>query len=173
LLQKRIARALKKNSARRVTLNFKDARRIGILFLIQQEGQHQAMNRFVDVLKKEGKMMEAMTWFSQAHGSPYNFPYNFFTEKDIDATGKLKSQEVDRFIEQPFDYLYCICNQRHLVFDYILAKSQAKCRIGKHAPDSEKFFELMVTGKDNEPEDHLMQNMLHYTQAIANNTGLL
>jgi hypothetical protein len=85
------------------------------------------------------------------------------------ALGKIKSREVQKFIETPFDYLYCITVSHFLPFDTILMKSNAKCRIGRYFPEQEACYELMLDLKEGEGVDHLIEQMLHYTKKLTKN----
>jgi len=169
-MEKRIVQAKKQNNAKRFTKNYQDAYEIGLLFYIKNETQYDAMNDFYRSLRAEGKKVEALTFFTLKNDSPYNFPYHFITEEDIGWDGKIKSEKAHSFIEKPFDYLYTVSLDTMLLFDYILAKSKARCRIGSYYDEARTdFFELMVTGEGIETEGQLIEKMKGITQAIQKN----
>lgn len=157
------------SDAVRTTSNYQDAKSIGILFKIEDDEKHDALNTFVKQLQQEGKDLTLLTYFERLENNPYNFRYEFFSKKDISTLGKIKSRPVQNFIETPFDYLYCITVNHFLPFDYILLKSQAKCRIGRYFPDQESCFELMLDLKEEEGVDELIKQMLHYTKKLTKN----
>ena len=158
-----------KNDAERATSNYQEAKSIGILFKIEDDDKHDALNNFVKKLQGEGKELMLLTYFERLDNNPYNFKYDFFSKKHMTALGKIKSREVQKFIETPFDYLYCITVSHFLPFDTILMKSNAKCRIGRYFPEQEACYELMLDLKDGEGVDHLIEQMLHYTKKLTKN----
>ncbi|OJJ15753.1 hypothetical protein BKI52_36130 [marine bacterium AO1-C] len=157
------------SSATRATSNYQDAKNIGILFKIEDDEKHDALNAFVKTLQSEGKNLTLLTYFERLENNPYNFRYEFFSKKDITTLGKIKSRPVQNFIETPFDYLYCVTVNHFLPFDSILLKSQAKCRIGRYFPEQESCFELMLDLKETNGVDELIQQMLHYTKKLTKN----
>jgi len=168
-LKKRIQGALKRNKAPRQTLNYADARKIGLLFLLENGNGHDALNRFVRRIKTEGKQVEALTLMGEKHGNPYKFNYNFITSDQLSFLGALESESAQNFIESKFDYLYCISQQESLIFDYILATSQAKCRIGQFQEGKADFYEMMVHEEAQGSVKKILETMLHYTKAISHN----
>jgi len=153
----------------RATSNYQDAKNIGILFKIEDDEKHDALNEFVKTLQNEGKNLTLLTYFERLENNPYNFRYEFFSKKDITTLGKIKSRPVQNFIETPFDYLYCVTVNHFLPFDSILLKSQAKCRIGRYFPEQESCFELMLDLKETNGVDELIKQMLHYTKKLTKN----
>ncbi|MBX2844303.1 MAG: hypothetical protein KTR26_21225 [Flammeovirgaceae bacterium] len=160
------SRAVKRNKAKRISTNYSEVKSVGILFLIENDSHHEAMNKFVKGLMKEGKKVEAMTYFTREHDNPYNFSYNFFDEKDISLTGGLKGEKVVAFMEKEFDYLFFVALKQTLAFDFILASSKAKCRVGPFFEGKEEFFELMVNLGSGEGVNKLIDGMKHYTKEI-------
>lgn len=168
LLKFRTKRAIKK-ATKRQTLNYKDAKTIGILFKVAEEDKHDYINTFVHTLKKEGKSVEALTYFNRDHDNPYNFKYSFFTDKDVSVLGEIKSESVKSFMQKDFDYLYCITREDITVFDHILSKSQAKCRVGRYEDGKTHLYEMMLNFKDDTKLDEIIQEIHHYTKAITHN----
>ena len=168
-LKQRIAKAIKQNKATRKTPNFHEAKEIGLLFYTESPDQFEEMNLFYRLLKNEGKKVEALTFFVLKNDSPYNFPYHFITEADITWDGKINSDNASLFIEKKFDFLFCVCTKHLLVFDYLLAKSQAYCRVGSFQDSAIDFFELLVAAETSQTEGEIIEMMLKTTQAITNN----
>ncbi|MGD1840259.1 MAG: hypothetical protein ACFB0B_05090 [Thermonemataceae bacterium] len=156
----------------RQTVNYKDAHNIGILFSSSHEENHKAINYFVKLLQKDGKKIHVLAYFEEKHTNPFDFRFDFFTKQDIDSHGRVQCLQANEFMEKRFDYLYCI-NPQHLgYFEYILHRSQAKCRVGKYHPESVGSFELMINTLDCADTVDLILQMLHYTKGlITHNSG--
>jgi len=168
LLRYRTKKAVKLNTSRKA-LNYKDAKSVGILFKVAEEDKHDYINDFVHTLEKEGKRVEALTYFTRDHDNPYNFKYSFFTDKDVSVLGEIKSESVKSFISKRFDYLYCLTREDISVFDHILSKSQAKCRIGKYDEHKTHLYELMINVSEHTKLDKIIRDLHHYTKALVHN----
>ena len=90
--------------------------------------------------------------------------FDFFTLKDLTFWGKIESPDADKFIETPFDYLYCIDNVSNPLILNVLARSKARCRIGKFSKKDNPFFELMI--EQNGTIKNLIENMYKYTKQL-------
>lgn len=162
---------LQKNNVEipRQALNYAEVREVGILFNMREDANHQVLNDFVATLRKDNKNVTALAYFERESSNPYNFPFEFFRKKDISTLGKIKSDAVERFKNKNFDYLFCINTINFPPFDNILLHSNAKCRIGMFHEGQEAEFELMIAIKENDGEDILMNQMLHYVKNLRTN----
>ena len=70
---------------------------------------------------------------------------------------------VDHF-NFAFDYLFYIDNEPNPLIINLLAKSKAKCRVGRYADDIEPYFELMIESKDG--VKGLIDSMYKYTTLL-------
>ncbi|TAH17546.1 MAG: hypothetical protein EAZ08_13555 [Cytophagales bacterium] len=160
---------LQKN-IRRQTLNYDEASIIGVLLKSEDPAMTQAVQNFLQRLAKDHKKVTVVVYHTTSENViNFQFQHYSFTEKEIDNWGSIRSEIVENFILQSFDYLYCISKEEEPVFQYILAKSQAKCRIGKYNPKNEVFFEMMINQKPEQGIDIFIEQALHYTKSITYN----
>ena len=169
LLQLRNKYGHKPSNVRRITVNYSQAKQIGILFHIQSEQAHDMLNQFVAKLKKDGKQITALAFFEREASNPYSFSFDFFRQKDISATGTIRSETVNQFIQTPFDYLYCIQSMPFPPFDYILTQSHAKCRIARIFEEQDVISDLSIALPEQADESELIRKMQHYTEQITEN----
>lgn len=156
-------------TVQRKTLDYAKAQSVGILFGLPENGTHQAINAFVSKLAAEGKQVEALSFFERQHHNPYQFKFDFFTHKDIDFTGQIKSEVVQKFIAQKFDYLFCIAPQPLPELDYILLQSKALCRVGVYDESRLACFELMISTRPTDELNTTINTMLNYTKTFTKN----
>ncbi len=150
----------------RYTLNYEDARDIGVLFSHSNDENPKAINYFVKLLQKDKKNVKALAYFEEKHSNPYDFRFDFFTAKDIDSKGVIHSLQVEEFVQKEFDYLYCVNVVEFPPFHYIMKRSHAKFRIGKFYPEMLDSFELMIDIGDNKNAVDLILQMLHFTKTL-------
>lgn len=151
----------------RHTINYKEAKRIGILFQTTKQQSTEWFQNLKDRFKKDGKEVELLGFVPKA---PQNdLEEDFFTSKDISISGKIASDKVREFVNKEFDYLYCISEENSAVFDSILAESRAKCRVGRYSQRKDMLYEMMIHIKPEDSYHTLVDEMLKYTKAIAYN----
>ncbi|HYG37788.1 MAG TPA: hypothetical protein VD908_04180 [Cytophagales bacterium] len=159
-----------KNQPVRFNINYNQAQTIGILFSSENIENIDALTNFVKMLQQDGKQVKALTFHHTENKKSlhtYNFNHHVITDKDISNFGEIKSFLADDFINAEFDYLLCIDNNPSIVFENILQKSKAKCRIGKFI-EGQGYYELMIKINENEGTDALMKQMYHYVKTIKN-----
>jgi hypothetical protein len=165
-LSMRARNIAEQNKLPRRTLNYRDAKRIGIAY--QADGvRPELIGQFIDRLKKEGKQVEVLAFFQQ-RPQEQAIEIPFFSHKDVTLFGRIESPAVARFVSQEFDYLYCISEAEAAALEQVMALSKAKCRVGRYL-DNSMLYELMIQLKPEQGLDHLVEEMMRYTKAIANN----
>jgi hypothetical protein len=167
LLARRAKALASKLHLPRHTINYKEAKRIGILFETTKKQPSEWMNGLRERLQKEGKEVELLGFFSKP--PQQETEEAFFTSKDISISGKIASDKVDAFVKKEFDYLYCISEEDSAVFDSILAESRAKCRVGRYNSKKNMLYELMIHLRPEDNYNTLVDEMLKFTKAIAYN----
>jgi hypothetical protein len=164
----RIRNALKNHHPERKMIPYHRAKNIGVLFNSQYEGkQAQFINQFFRRLRDDGKNVKSLTCLMHERSNPFDFKFDFFSEKDLSLAGELKSDVVDRFINADFDYLFCLNETPFLPFDFVLAQSKARFRIGLYQEEKPGFFELMVSPVKGQELDSVLSEMLDYTRRIS------
>lgn len=170
LFNARNKRTAKKTHHKHSTPNYKEAKKIGILFHLKNDEYAKNLNHFVQTLKDEGKKVKALTFFDWQGSSPYDFQFDFFNKKEISTLGKIKSSSVENFIQEDFDYLYCINIEHFPSFDSIMIQSRAKFRLGKFFAEGEKqCYEMMIFQQEGDKEDKLIEQIWHYSREIKHN----
>lgn len=157
----------KQEEISRASISYDTADEVGILFSFQKQEQYQALNDFVSHLRADGKKVSILSYADQDDSQFCDFEYQRFTSKDITLSGKIRSREARDFADSRFDYLYCVNVDRAPVLEDLLRKSQAKCRMGRFFKSRRDCLDLMVDLKGRPEEDHLMKDMMRYTQTFS------
>jgi len=158
--------AIKSTKAVRETSGFSNSLSIGILFTYSDKHNFALVNEMVDKLEKEGKNTSSITYIMKI-GEDDNYQFPFFNIKDVDFWGRWKKMEVNNFIELPFDYLLNLDLKINNVTQNILARSMAKCRVGRYEEGKSDFFELMIDHKEDKYEQYINQ-VYHYIKNLRN-----
>ena len=159
----------KRRSVLRTNVGFQQAHDIGILFNASTMQQYDAISRLVAQLEKLGKRVIGLCYATTPVVA--NSPFPIITDRDVKLWGTVAHPQAKVFIGTPFDYLYQLDLEGHPILDYLLAKSNAKCRVGHYSTARSNLFEIMITlsreqGKGSDVEV-LIEQMLHYTQLLV------
>lgn len=135
-----------KNSAHinRKTVSYNEAKSIGVLFNAQSQQEIEVVNKFISTLQKGGKKVNTLTYFKKKEVEEHDFSFEYFTDENVDVFGKVQSEVVDDFVGRDFDYLFYIATSDEAPYDFVLANSKAKCRVGRKVEDKAELFELML-----------------------------
>lgn len=138
------------------SVNFENAKTIGILFEAGKLEDRTTVLSFAKKLKAQGKKVKLMA-FLKSQPKNQNFVFEHFNKKDLDWTWRPKNDRIDSFIKKPFDILINLSTSKHPALDYIAAFSHAKFRVG---PFTEKTYcyELMLeTGENKDLNSYITQ----------------
>jgi hypothetical protein len=138
---------LKSNHAVRASLPYKQAHSIGILFTVEDRKKHDEVKELVKRLELEGKKITVLC-FLPKNKDNYEFMFDFFTDKDLSFWGSITSPQALKFADTPFDFLFYLDNAPNPLVLNILARSKAKCRVGKFFDKGEPYFEFMLEIKN-------------------------
>lgn len=156
--------ALKQENGRN-TIPFNKAKKIGVI-VDDLDANGRAVSKFVDELEKEGKKVEVIGFTKTKEISGLKPNYKALRVKDFNWLGKIKREDLKKFIKTDFDYLFSLNTSSFLPFENILAQSRAKCRVGVYNQKKEGFFELMVQPKKKDDLVAVTQQMIRYTKLL-------
>lgn len=164
-LSLRTKTTLKKDKIIRASTSFSDAKTIGIIFSADNKYKFDCIKQLKKDLENEGKTVEVLSYLAKGKDN-YEFLFDFFTSRDISFWGRFTSTLVNKFIAQPFDFLFSVDIKSNIYIDNILACSHAKCRVGPFRENKSQFFELMININDSKPISALINEMYHFTKRL-------
>ena len=168
LLKKSCERARKAHEIhpRNVT-NYQQVNKIGILFHLTEGVDPEPLAQFIRKLEQDHKKLKILTYLETTHSHPYRFYIDYIQKDDIPWTGKIEEiPKIKQFLDTPFDYLFCIESEPQPVFNIILNKSIANCRVGLFDERRTNLFELMVENPDWQNLSHTLDQMYIYLRKL-------
>ncbi|HEY0654883.1 MAG TPA: hypothetical protein VGD65_17215 [Chryseosolibacter sp.] len=154
---------LKRNTAIRTSLPYKQALSVGVIFTVEDKAKHEEVKEFVRHLEHDGKTVKVIS-FLPKNKDNYEFMFDFFTENDLSFWGNINSAGALQFAATPFDFLYYLDTTPNPMIMNLIAQSKAKCRVGKFWYNTEPFFELMIESRNGAKS--LIESMYRYTKAL-------
>ena len=139
---------LKKNRPPRATIPYNQANSIGVLFTVEDRKRHDEIKEFIHRLEKDGKKVQVFSFLPKEKNN-HEFLFDFFTVKDVSFWGNIISGNAEKFYNTPFDYLFYLDSEPNPILLNIMARSKARCRIGRHWENRLSYFELMIDTVSN------------------------
>jgi hypothetical protein len=134
---------LQKSKGFRSNLPYKQARTVGVLFSVEDKQKHFVIKEFIKKLEQDDKVVQVLEYLPAKHEN-YEFKFDFFTEKELSFWGNITSSSANQFADAPFDFLFYIDLEPNVFVLNVLARSKAKCRVGKHFDGGEQYLELQI-----------------------------
>lgn len=163
-LKLRTKSQLKNNKAVRTSTPYTSVGTVGLLFTVEDKVKHDLVKDLVRRLEHDGKKVQVISYLPKQKEN-YDFLFDFFTAKDISFWGNLESEPALRFANTTFDYLYCLDDELNPFIQTILARSQARCRVGKFDETVQPYFDFMIDCHHN--VKGLIDGMYTYTRKLT------
>lgn len=139
---------------------------IAILFSVDGIGKYELLQDLLQSLKALDHKISAFGYVSNINKiGPLNSSIQLFSHHDFTYWGKVDGEVIKRLQCTSFDYLLHVDVVSNPLLDYIIAKSQAKCRVGCFTAYRKALFEVMIKIKPTtklEDTKRLIDQMVYY-----------
>lgn len=129
------------------SVNWEDARYIGIFFDATDLNKRQTVLRFSEQLKAPDRKVKLLGYFNNDQQDP-NFIFPHFNRRQFDWALRPSAREVTDFVEEPFDLLLTIDPTSRLHSEYIALRSQAALKVGPYTRNTD-CYDLMIDPADS------------------------
>lgn len=86
--------------------------------------------------------------------------------RDIGLFGQIHSQGLKSLLRREFDFLVHADLKSHPILDMLLCQCRAHCRVGRHIPGHEAYYELMIDPGEEKSLSGFYRNLYTYTTAL-------
>ncbi len=170
LLTYKIERELSKNRYLPMAFSYNQLKKVGIVFTITDLKKHEAVKQFIKTLEADGIEVKSLA-FKPKDTQNFEFYFDFFEDRDVSLFAQMKSPYMLGFLNQKFDYLFCLDSDLNLYMQYLLVNAKSSIRIGaaQNMEESHRFFELMVKPKNREDIQQLTTDIINNIRKISGN----
>ena len=151
--------------------NLKDAKKIGVLYTLDDVPEYEAVSEFVSSLQHDHKEVKALGFVKNKNLVSRFLPklsYDFFSNKDINWFFKPLNSKVKDFIEKEFDILIDLSMNDSLPLKFISGLSMAHCRVGRFSETNQMCYDIMIDlSKPIALNEYIVQ-IIHYLTVINN-----
>ena len=128
------------------SFNLDTAQRIGLLFNATDLDDRQMVMRYAESLKKNGKRVRLLGFFDTEQRDP-NFTFLHYNKKQFDWALRPRSEDVQKFMDTPFDLLLNVEPATHLHSEYVAMLSKASIKVGPITTNTD-CYDLMIDAAD-------------------------
>ncbi|GJM29246.1 MAG: hypothetical protein DHS20C17_18810 [Cyclobacteriaceae bacterium] len=168
LLRRNTAKLLTENQSSGNTVDYPNARAIGILFTQTDRIKYQAIRNLVRQFKSDEKNVEVLC-FLEKGGENYDFRYDYITSSDVGFWGNMQSSSALKFAGHRFDYLFYLDLKKNLYLENVMAMSNASCRIGFYKKQNDNLLDLMIQVKGGASIENAIDQIMYYTRKLGTN----
>lgn len=157
-------RFIKLNQDIRKSVPYVESKNIGIIFSNDDSEKSIYAEKLKSLLNEDRKQIKVLAYDRNVEVK--HLPFESFSKKDINFWGSFTNQSIDNFAGTSFDFLICLDNNPNEIIRNLLAKSQAKCRVGicDNFENYSKLFELVIQSSN---DVNLVDNVYAYTKKIG------
>ncbi len=148
-----------KNQSRKVeTCNIKDAKSVGLLYVVNEKTDYLKVQKFAKFIKGEygtRKVHILGYWDGKKDEPDYlqsTATFNYFTKNDLNWKGFPESGVVDNFVNEKFDIIIDLNDYYNIPLRFILLQSDARFKIGRYSEENELFFDMMFASDHDDFE---------------------
>jgi hypothetical protein len=153
----------RKQKPARASVPWKKALTMGIIFTVEDKQKHFAIKDFIKKLEHDGKHVQVLEYLPEKTEN-YEFKFDFFTDKDVSFWGNINSANALQFADAPFDFLFYLDLEPNTMIMNILARSHAKCRVGKYWDEGSTYLDFMVDSVSN--NQALLESLYKYVSQL-------
>lgn len=145
-------------------VSFELAQSIGILFTWEDKAKENEVKQFIDAIS-ESRRIECLCFNPDKKTLP-DTTFDVFDSSQLSVLGKIESDSTNRFLHQPFNYLFHLDLELNEMCQALLSRSQAQYRVGLHTEEGENFYELMIGINKSAGLHNFAGQMLKYVNAM-------
>jgi hypothetical protein len=145
-------------------VGFKEAKNIGIIYEADDAEISDRVHAYTAMLRSQNKRVHEMGFFNKRK-VPADLNINsyseYFSRKHLNWMGIPHMNELQKFINEPFDCLLDLSLNHPIPLLYISGLSKARFRVGRYREDAVPYFDFMIDVKDKSL-DQLIEQADHY-----------
>lgn len=142
---------------------FEQSSSIGIIYTWVDQKKEEALEALVQQIGPNKKIEILCFNPSESAISTENASFDMTALTNF---GKLNSEAVHNFIQEPFDYLFHFDLESEELVKSILVQTKARCRIGIHDEFNTDYYELMIGINKSAGISNFAKQMIKYVSSI-------
>ncbi|MCU0318691.1 MAG: hypothetical protein MUE88_01230 [Flavobacteriales bacterium] len=152
---------------RPIARNIAAAKKVGILYIVEDEAAHNQVRNYVKRLKEELGISNIMALgYSEQKVMPHylhaKLNFNAISQKDLNWYRIPQGNTVENFMTEEYEVLIDLTLHDRLPIQYIMAKSRARFKVGRWSDDNKRILDMMIDMAGSNSLPQLIQQVHHY-----------
>lgn len=139
---------------------------VGILFDADEPNNELIIKKLMQQLQQKNIRVEVLGYIPQLPKNRGAVIFDYFTDKDVSWHLVPQQSILNGYAEKKFDVLLNLYTDEVLPLEYISAISKATFRIGRYIATKDFYCDLMISLKEKDTLENLIQQTLHYLNQI-------
>lgn len=168
-----IRRLLRELPAERkpIARNLGLARKVGIVYLVEDEAAHNHVRNYVKRIKDELGINNIMALgFSDEKVLPHylhaKLNFDAICQKDLNWYRIPQGNTVKNFMAEEYEILIDLTLQDRLPIQYIMAGSRARFKVGRLSESNKRILDMMIDMAGSQSLPQLIQQVHHYLMMV-------
>ena len=149
--------------------NLDQAKRIGILYTLDDIPDYNKISDFVSELQHKHKDVKALGFVKNKNLITRFLPklsFDFFSIRDLSWFYRPIHIKLKDFIEKEFDLLIDLSTYESFPLKYIAGLSHSLCKVGRFSEENSNYYDLMIDIKPSATLDDYIGQVRHYLTII-------
>lgn len=160
--QRSLAQSEQQLHIKRNSVDFKQAKNIGLLFDGTTLEQREIVLKYVSKLEKQGKKVTLLGYVNLPKPQE-NLTFRHYSNQEINWKLEPQSELIEEFKQKVFDVLLVLGTPSNLQFEHISTLSKAKFRVGPFSENT-NAYDLFLDTSDTEDLTTFIQQLEKYLQ---------
>lgn len=150
-----------------IARNIALARKIAIVYVVEDEAAHNHVRNYVKRLKEElGLSNIKALGYSDQKALPHylhaKLNFEAICQKDLNWYRIPQGNTVQNFMAEEYEIIIDLTLEDRLPIQYILAKSRARFKVGRWSESNKKILDMMIDMAGSKSLPQLIQQVHHY-----------
>ena len=143
------------------------ARKVGIVYVVEDETAHNHVRNYVKRLKEELGISNIMALgYTDERALPHylhaKLNFDHICQKDLNWYRIPQGNTVKNFMAEEYEVLIDLTMQDRLPVQYILAGSRARFKVGRLSESNKRILDMMIDMAGSQSLPQLIQQAHHY-----------
>ena len=152
---------------RPIARNIAAARKVGIVYIVEDEAAHNQVRNYVKRLKEELGISNVMALgYNEGKALPHylhaKLNFDAICQKDLTWYRIPHGNTVANFMAEEYEVLIDLSLHDRLPTRYIMARSRARFKVGRWSEDNKRILDMMIDMAGSNSLPQLIQQVHHY-----------
>lgn len=145
------------------------AKKIAIIYTVEDVFKHEAIKYFVKTLEKEQKEVAILSFLPEG-AENYEFKFDFIDRNVLSSFGQINSPLVSKFIDADYDFIFHLdTGNDNPIIENVLSQCKKSFIVGLYNEGKENLYDLMIKPGADKEIQQIIDEVHFYTKELKQN----